>query len=162
MLQPGDLAPDFTAPTQSGESVSLSALRGQRVALYFYPKDDTPGCTKQACSLRDGYRDLLDAGIAVVGLSPDDDASHARFAEKFALPFPLAADGGHAIADAYGVWGPRTLYGRLFNGIHRTTFLIGEDGRIVDVIERPDVGDHAAEVLRRFDAAGARAGASST
>lgn len=150
MLQPGDAAPDFTAPTQTGEPLTLSSLRGRRVALYFYPKDDTSGCTKQACALRDGYHDLREAGITVVGVSPDDEASHARFADKYALPFTLVADAGHRIADAYGAWGPRTLYGRLFSGILRTTFLIGEDGRIVDVIQRPDVGDHAGEVLRRF------------
>ena len=149
-LNPGDAAPVFTAPTQSGEPLTLADLRGRRVALYFYPADDTPGCTKQACSLRDGYRDLLDAGIAVVGVSPDDAASHARFAEKYALPFPLVADPDHAIAEAYGVWGEKTLYGRRMIGLSRTTFLIDEEGRIVDVVKRPDTADHAAEVLRRF------------
>ncbi len=153
MLEPGTPAPDFTAPTQTGDSLTLSSLRGQRVALYFYPKDDTPGCTKQACSLRDGYRTLQESGVTVIGVSPDDAASHERFADKFKLPFPLAADPDHAIADAYGVWGPRTLYGRQFDGITRTTFLIGEDGTLVDVIKRPDVDNHATEVLRRFEEA---------
>lgn len=155
MLQSGDLAPDFTAPTQSGEPFTLSSLRGRRVALYFYPKDDTPGCTKQACSLRDGEAALSADGIAVVGVSGDDVASHARFAAKYDLPFPLVADAGNAIATAYGAYGDKTLYGRLFRGIKRTTFLIDAEGRIVDVLKRPNTGAHAAEVRRRFDAASA-------
>ncbi len=150
MPQPGDLAPDFTAPTQTGDPLTLSSMRGRRVALYFYPKDDTPGCTKQACSLRDGEAALAADGIAVVGVSGDDAASHARFAEKYDLAFPLVADADHAIATAYGVYGDKTLYGRLFRGISRTTFLIDTDGRIVDVIKRPDTGGHADEVRRRF------------
>ncbi len=153
MLQPGDLAPDFTAPTQSGAPLTLSSYHGRRVALYFYPKDDTPGCTKQACSLRDGEAALSAAGIAVVGVSPDSEASHRRFADSYSLPFPLVADADRAIATDYGVWGPKTLYGRLITGLSRTTFLIGEDGRIVDVVKRPNTGDHAAEVLRRFETA---------
>ena len=153
MLQPGQPAPAFSGPTQDGAPFSLADHAGRRVAVYFYPKDDTPSCTKQACSLRDGYRDLLAAGIAVVGVSPDDAGSHGRFAAKFSLPFPLVADADHVIAEAYGVWGDRSLYGRIFRGITRTTFLIGGDGRIVDVINRPDVGDHAAEVLARFEKA---------
>ncbi len=148
-LEPGTPAPDFTAPTQHG-SVRLSDFRGQKVALYFYPKDDTPGCTKQACSLRDGYAELKDAGVAVVGVSGDDAASHEKFARKYDLPFPLAADPDHAIAEAYGVWGEKTLYGRTSIGLTRTTFLIDETGSIVDVIKRPKVDAHADEVLRRF------------
>jgi peroxiredoxin Q/BCP len=150
-LEPGTPAPDFTAPLQNGTSLTLSDLRGQRVALYFYPKDDTPGCTRQACSLRDGYADLRDAGVAVVGVSPDDRDSHASFAQKHDLPFPLVSDPDHAIATAYGVYGERTLYGRKVVGIQRTTFLIDEGGAIVDVVKRPKVDAHADEVLRRFE-----------
>ena len=152
MIQTGDIAPDFTAPTQSGEPLTLSSLRGRRVALYFYPKDDTPGCTKQACSLRDGAASLAADDIAVVGVSGDTEASHRRFADKYALPFPLVADPDKAIATAYGVYGDKTLYGRLFSGITRTTFLIDEDGRVVDVVKRPNTSDHAEEVRRRFAA----------
>ena len=155
MLQPGDTAPDFTAPTQSGEPFTLSSYRGRRVALYFYPKDDTPGCTKQACSLRDGEAALEAADVAVVGVSGDSADSHARFAGKYDLAFPLVADTDRAIALAYGVWGEKTLYGRTVTGLSRTTFLIGPDGVIVDVVRRPNTSDHAAEVLRRFDKAAA-------
>ncbi len=150
-LSPGTPAPDFSAPTQSGDILSLSDLLGKKVALYFYPKDDTPGCTKQACSLRDGYGQMRQAGVAVIGVSGDTAASHARFADKYELPFPLVADADHAIATAYGVWGEKTLYGRKSIGLSRTTFLIDEQGQIVDVIKRPNVGEHADEVLRRFE-----------
>jgi peroxiredoxin Q/BCP len=154
MPAPGDLAPDFEGRTQSGETLRLSDLRGRPVALFVYPKDDTPGCTRQACNLRDHTAALEAAGVAVVGLSPDDEAAHARFAGKYALPFPLVADPEKTILGAYGVWGEKTLYGRLFLGVKRTTFLIGPDGRVVDVIRRPDVDRHAEEVLARFRKAG--------
>lgn len=150
MPEPGQEAPHFEGKTQQGEVISLADLRGKKVALYFYPKDDTSGCTKQACSLRDGYAQLKDAGVAVVGVSADDVESHERFADKYNLPFPLIADPEHEILEAYGVWGKRNLYGRMFMGIKRTTFLIDEEGQIVDVIKRPKVGDHAAEVMKRF------------
>ncbi len=149
-IAPGSPAPDFEAPTQTGQPLRLSSLQGQRVALYFYPKDDTPGCTKQACSLRDSYSALQQAGIAVVGVSGDSVASHEAFAGKYSLPFPLVSDADHAIAEAYGVWGEKTLYGRTSIGLTRTTFLIGPDGTIEHVIARPDTGAHAEEVLKRF------------
>ncbi len=148
-LEPGTPAPDFTAPTQDG-TLTLSDLRPARVALYFYPKDDTPGCTKQACSLRDGSAELKAAGVTVIGVSADDTASHGRFAEKYDLSFPLVVDEGNRIATAYGIFGERTLYGRKVIGVQRTTFLVDENGVIADVIKRPKVDEHAAEVLRRF------------
>ncbi len=148
----GDAAPDFEGPTQEGETLRLSAYRGQHVALYFYPKDDTPGCTKQACSLRDGYRQLQGAGIAVIGVSHDDVGSHEQFAEKHDLPFPLVADAEHRILEAYGVWGERRLFGKTTMGTTRTTFLIDAEGIIRAVIERPQTGAHAEEVLDRFAA----------
>ncbi len=151
MPQPGQPAPDFEGATQTGETIRLSDYRGQKVALYFYPKDDTPGCTKQACNLRDNHQALLDAGIAVLGVSADDEASHERFAEKYALPFPLVADPDRAILERYGVWGERTLYGRKFLGIKRTTFLIDEDGTIRHVFKRPKVDAHTEEILQRLD-----------
>jgi len=150
MPQPGDLAPDFEGPTQSGEPLRLSDLRGRPVALYFYPADDTPGCTKQACNLRDNYGALLAAGVAVVGVSPDDTASHERFAHKYDLPFPLVADPDHRIAEAYGAWGEKNLYGIRRMGLKRTTFLIGPDGRVVHVFKRPNTAGHAEEILERL------------
>ena len=150
----GEIAPDFAGVTQTGETLRLSDLRGRPVALYFYPRDETPGCTLQACSLRDGSEDLKEAGIAVVGVSPDDQSSHARFAAGHRLDFPLVADPEKEILKAYGAWGDKSLYGRLVTGVKRTTFLIGPDGRIVDVIKRPDVRRHADQVIERFRRAG--------
>ncbi|GIV62482.1 MAG: peroxiredoxin [Rhodothermaceae bacterium] len=150
MPAPGEPAPDFEGTTQDGSTVRLSDFRGRKVVLYFYPKDDTPGCTKQACNLRDHYAALQEQGIVVLGVSADDAASHRRFAEKYDLPFPLIADPEHRILEAYGVWGERTLYGRKFMGIKRTTFLIDEEGRIVHVFKRPRVGEHAQEILEKF------------
>ncbi len=154
-LEAGQPAPDFEAPTQDGSTLRLSDYRGQWVALYFYPKDDTPGCTKQACSLRDGYRQLQDAGIAVIGVSEDDVDSHERFAEKYDLPFPLVADPEHEILNAYGVYGERKMYGKTFMGTARTTYLIDPDGVIRHVFKRPKTDAHAEEILEKFEAAAA-------
>ena len=150
MPDKGQQAPDFQGQTQSGERIKLDDYRGQKVALYFYPKDDTPGCTKQACNLRDEYSRLQEAGVAVIGVSADDVESHQAFAEKYSLPFPLIADTEREILEAYGVWGERNLYGRKFMGIKRTTFLIDEDGMIVHVFKRPKVTEHGQEVLEKF------------
>jgi peroxiredoxin Q/BCP len=127
MLQAGDEAPDFSLESDEGTTVTLSALRGQPVVFYFYPKDDTPGCTAQACSLRDSYGDILASGAALYGISPDDFASHREFRAKFALPFPLLVDAGHEIAEVYGAWGERPN-GKM--GIVRSVFVVGTDGRI--------------------------------
>ncbi len=148
----GDPAPDFEGVTQTGDSVRLSDLRGRKVALYFYPKDDTPGCTRQACNLRDDYRRLLEEGIAVIGVSADDVASHEAFAEKYDLPFPLVADPDKEILNAYGVWGEKRFYGKKSMGIRRTTFLIDEDGAIVHVFKRPKVKEHGREIMEKFEA----------
>lgn len=150
-LEPGEEAPDFEAPTQTGDSVRLSDYRGQWVALYFYPKDDTPGCTKQACNLRDGEVRLQEAGIAVIGVSEDDVASHEAFADKYDLPFPLVADPEHAILDAYGVYGERQMYDNTFMGTARTTYLIDPDGVIRHVFKRPNTEGHAEEILKKFE-----------
>ncbi len=149
----GQKAPMFKGTTQDGNQVKLSDYRGRKLALYFYPKDNTSGCTKQACNLRDGYRDLLDAGVAVVGVSIDDRKSHESFASQYELPFPLIADVDKKVVTAYGVYGERSLYGRKFMGTKRHTFLIDEKGIIVHVFKRPKVGDHAAEILTKFSAA---------
>ncbi|HVF41567.1 MAG TPA: thioredoxin-dependent thiol peroxidase [Pyrinomonadaceae bacterium] len=151
MVKEGDAAPDFEARDAEGNAVKLSDLRGQKVALYFYPKDDTPGCTKEACSLRDGHAELKRRGIKVIGVSTDDERSHKKFAEKYSLPFTLLADTDHKVADAYGVYGEKKFMGRTYNGVHRKTFLIDEEGRIRKVFDKVNVEEHADEVLRAFE-----------
>lgn len=148
----GTKAPDFEGVTQSGETLKLSSLQGQKVVLYFYPKDDTPGCTKQACSLRDGWETLQEAGVAVVGVSKDDVESHEKFADKYDLPFPIVADTKHTILEQYGVWGERSMFGNTFLGTKRTTFLIDEEGIVRKIIKRPDTKNHAQEVLEQWKA----------
>lgn len=144
-------APDFQAPalTRQGEShISLADYKGKSsVVLYFYPKDDTPGCTTQACGFRDLLPDFEASGSVILGISPDDLTSHKRFAEKFALPFPLVSDPDHAIAEAYGVWKEKTNYGKTYLGIERTTFVIGQDGQIAKIFPRVKVEEHAPKVL---------------
>ena len=151
---PGDAAPDFAGPTAGGQTVRLADFAGRSLLLYFYPKDDTPGCTKQACNLRDGLETLEQHGIAVVGVSPDGQEAHARFAEKYDLPFPLVADPEHEILNAYGVWGERSLYGRTVVGVKRTSFLIDGDGTVRHVFKRPKTADHTREVLGKAEALG--------
>ena len=151
-MEEGKAAPLFTLPDQTGEKVALKDLKGKTVVIYFYPKDDTPGCTKQACNLRDHTGLLQEAGVAVVGVSADDTASHERFSEKYDLPFPLLADPGHEILEAYGVWGEKNFYGKTSMGIKRTTFLIGPDGHVVHVFKRPKTDRHAQEILDKLPA----------
>jgi peroxiredoxin Q/BCP len=148
--RPGDPAPDFTLPASGfhDDEIALSALRGRPVVLYFYPKDDTSGCTTEACEFRDRWQDVKDAGAVVLGVSPDPVASHERFRDKYALPFPLLADTDHAVAEAYGVWGEKSMYGRKYMGVNRTTFLVAPDGRIACVFEKVKPKGHAAEVLQ--------------
>ena len=145
--EPGQPAPDFAAPDQHGHLVRLQDLRGRRVALYFYPKDDTPGCTAQACDLRDHHAGLLAAGMQVVGVSVDGAASHQKFALKYELPFPLLADPERHIMQAYGVWQEKKNYGKTYWGTVRTTFLIDAEGIVERVIKRPDTKNHAAQLL---------------
>ncbi len=149
-LEAGTPAPDFTVHTSDGQAVSLSALKGQKVVLYFYPKDDTPGCTKQACNLRDNLSDLAAQGITVIGVSPDDDVSHGAFAAKYNLTFPLVADPERTIIEAYGVWGEKQNYGKTYMGLQRTTFLIDEGGTIQHVFKRPKTADHTNEILSKI------------
>ena len=150
MPAPGDLAPAFEGIDQSGATVRLADFAGKPLALYFYPKDDTPGCTKQACNLRDHTGDLTEAGVAVVGVSADPVESHERFAAKYDLPFPLLADPEREILEAYGAWGEKNLYGRKSMGTKRTTFLIGADGRVIHVFKRPKTDRHAEEILAKL------------
>jgi peroxiredoxin Q/BCP len=146
-LKEGDKAPVFKGVDQSGNKVSLSDLKGKKVILYFYPKDMTPGCTAQACNLRDNYTALLKKGYAVVGVSTDGEKSHQKFAEKYELPFPLLADEDRRIVAQYGVWGEKKFMGKVYDGTHRTTFLINEDGVIDKIITKPDTKNHTEEIL---------------
>jgi len=152
MVEKGSLAPDFTLPSDAGEEVTLSSLRGRRVVLYFYPKDDTSGCTTQACELRDALPRFDDADAVVLGVSPDPVASHRRFRDKYGLNFPLLADEDHAVAEAYGVWAQKSMYGRTYMGIERSTFLIGEDGRVLEAWRRVKPKGHAELVGRALGA----------
>jgi peroxiredoxin Q/BCP len=151
MLNEGDTAPDFATKDQNGNEVKLSDFRGQRVVLYFYPKDDTPGCTKQACSLRDSHDVYTEKGIKVLGVSNDDEASHRKFISKFDLPFDLLADTEKEIVNAYGVYGEKNMYGKKYMGINRMTFLIDEAGKIKKIFKKVNVSEHADEVLRAFE-----------
>ena len=150
MLKEGDKAPDFKAKNQNGETVKLSSLKGTRVVLYFYPKDDTPGCTKEACSFRDADDVYAEKGIKVLGVSIDDEKSHQKFATKYGLPFDLLVDSDKQIVEKYGVWGEKSMYGRKYMGTLRMTFLIDEKGKIVKIFDKVKVGEHADEVLKAF------------
>ena len=146
--QPGAPAPDFHLQDSQGRDVRLAELRGQHVVLYFYPKDNTPGCTQEACDFRDEHPALEAAGARVLGVSPDSAASHQKFTTKYSLPFPLLVDAGHQVCEAYGVWGDKTLYGRTFQGVTRATFLIDPEGRVARVWPKVKVAGHVQEVLQ--------------
>lgn len=145
-LKTGDIAPEFSGVDQNGKSVSLSGLRGRRVILYFYPKDNTSGCTAEACSLRDGYTDLAEMGFEIIGVSPDSAQSHLKFAQKHNLNFHLLPDTDKSILNAYGTWGEKKMYGRTSMGVIRTTFIIGADGRIEHVVGKVDTKNHAEQI----------------
>jgi thioredoxin-dependent peroxiredoxin len=151
MVAEGTPAPDFELLSDSGDLVRLSSLRGQPVVLYFYPKDDTPGCTRQACGIRDAWASFEERGAVVLGVSPDGEGSHADFKSKFSLPFTLLADPDHAVADAYGVWIERTLNGLPAWGNQRSTFVIDADGVLTAVMREVDPDQHAADVLAALD-----------
>jgi len=146
-LRKGDKAPEFTGKDQNGAEISLKNLRGKRVVLYFYPKDSTPGCTAQACNLRDNYDYLLKSGYVVLGISADGEKSHQRFIEKHGLPLPLIADKDKEIIKAYGVWGPKKFMGKTFDGILRTTFIIDGEGIIEEVIDKVNTKEHTKQIL---------------
>jgi thioredoxin-dependent peroxiredoxin len=143
----GQKAPDFEMLDDTGRTRRLADYRGRPVILYFYPADDTPGCTKEACNFRDDYSAYVNAGATILGVSPDTVKSHVKFKEKYQLPFPLLADDGHKVCDAYGVWGPKKLAGREYEGVLRTTFLIDASGKIAHVFENVRPAEHSAEVL---------------
>lgn len=147
MLKAGDMAPDFALPSDRGDVVRLSDLRGTRVVVFFYPKDDTSGCTKEACGFRDALPAIEEHNATVLGISPDPVRSHEKFRDKYDLNFPLLADEDHRVAAAYGAWGKKKLYGREYDGILRSTFVIGEDGRIARVYRKVKPAEHADEVV---------------
>lgn len=147
-LQIGSPAPDFSANNQKGETLSIGHFSGKKLVLYFYPKDDTPGCTAEACSLRDNYQDLIAQGYAILGVSPDTEAKHQKFIDKYNLPFDLLADTDNSVALAYGVWVEKSMYGRKYMGIARTTFVIDEQGNLAEIIEKVDTKNHATQIIK--------------
>lgn len=146
-LKEGDQAPDFSGPNQNGETVSLGDFKGQKLVIFFYPKDNTPTCTEEACNLRDNYGLLKKNGYAVVGVSADSQRKHQNFIKKFDLPFPLIADTEQTMLNAYGVWGEKQMFGKKYMGIFRTTFVIDENGKIERIISKVTAKDHAAQIL---------------
>jgi thioredoxin-dependent peroxiredoxin len=157
-LKEGDKAPAFSGKDQNGQKISLAGYKGKKLILYFYPQDDTPTCTVQACNLRDNDALLRKQGFSILGVSPDDEKSHRKFEAKFNLPFPLLADPEHKIIDKYGVWGEKQLYGRKYMGLHRTTFVIDEKGVIVRIFLKPRSKTHSEEILKAWMAAGSGPG----
>jgi peroxiredoxin Q/BCP len=147
MLQANTMAPDFVLPDETGKDRSLAEFKGKDVVLYFYPKDDTSGCTTEACNFRDDYSAYEKAGVVILGVSPDSTESHAKFKAKYQLPFPLLADEGHKVCELYGTWGKKQMYGREYEGVLRTTFLIGKEGLIRQVFEKVKPAEHSAEIL---------------
>jgi thioredoxin-dependent peroxiredoxin len=147
VVEEGKPAPDFELTSDEGETVRLSELRGRPVVVYFYPRDDTPGCTAQACGIRDNYEAFGERGAVVLGISPDDESSHVKFKQKYGLPFTLLADPDHRVADDYGVWVERSMYGKTFMGIERSTFVIDGEGKVAKVMRRVKPDTHAQQVL---------------
>lgn len=146
-LKPGDKAPQFTLKDAQGSLVSLSSYKGRQIILYFYPKDDTPGCTKEACNFRDDYKKYLKKGIVILGVSLDNQEAHQKFTKKYSLPFPLLSDTDKKVVTAYGVYGEKNMYGRKYMGINRTTFLIDKEGKIKCVFKKIKVEEHSEELL---------------
>ena len=146
-LQKGDIVPDFTAADQDGRQINLSDYKGKKLVVFFYPKANTPGCTAEACNLRDHYAELQDAGYELLGVSADSQKKQANFRNKFEFPFPLLADEDHTVINTFGVWGPKKFMGKEYDGIHRKTFIIDENGVVDRVIDKVKTKDHAAQIL---------------
>lgn len=144
----GDKAPDFSGIDQDGNNLTLSSFSGKKLVLYFYPKDDTPGCTAEACDLRDNYQRFISQGYAILGVSMDTQSKHQKFIEKYNLPFPLLADTERKVIEAYGVWGEKKFMGKVYDGIHRLTFIIDENGIIEDIIEKVKTKEHTKQILK--------------
>jgi peroxiredoxin Q/BCP len=149
-LKEGDRAPAFEGRNQDGKTIRLSDLKGKKVVLYFYPKDDTPGCTAEACNLRDNYTELAEKGFEVIGISPDTEKSHIKFRGKYQIPFNLISDTEKKILKEYGAWGKKNLYGRIFDGVLRTTYIINEEGVIEKVFTKVNTKDHARQILEEL------------
>ncbi len=147
-LSIGQTAPAFSAKNQNEEIITLNDFKNKKLVLYFYPKDDTPGCTAEACSLRDNYKVLIQQGYSILGVSPDNEKKHLKFIEKYELPFDLLADTEHTMAEAYGTWAEKSMYGRKYMGILRTTFIINENGNIDEIIEKVNTKNHAEQILK--------------
>jgi len=147
MLKVGDKVPDFSAKDQDGNTINLSDYKGKKLVVFFYPKANTPGCTAEACNLRDNYKELQDQGFELLGVSADSEKKQANFKNKYEFPFPLLADEDHTVINAFGVWGPKKFMGREYDGIHRTTFVIDGEGVVENVIEKVKTKDHAAQIL---------------
>jgi peroxiredoxin Q/BCP len=148
----GQPAPSFTLTSDTGEEISLESLRGRPVVLYFYPRDDTPGCTAQACGIRDAWGEFERAGAVVLGVSPDDEASHAKFKQKYELPFPLLADTDHSVSEQYGVWAEKNMYGKTYWGVERSTFVIDAEGTVAKVMRKVKPDTHTDDVLAALSA----------
>ncbi|MBN3033996.1 MAG: thioredoxin-dependent thiol peroxidase [Bacteroidales bacterium] len=149
-MKAGDPAPDFQAMDQSSRQIALASLQGKKVILFFYPKADTPGCTAEACNLRDHYSELLQKGFEIIGVSADDTQKQKKFTEKYQLPFPLLADTEKTVIRAYGAWGPKQFMGKKFDGIHRMTFVISEEGIIEKVFDKVETKSHAEQILKEY------------
>ena len=147
----GDKAPDFKVKNQDGEVVTLNDFKGKKVVIYFYPKDNTPGCTAQACNIKENYDEITKRGIVILGVSADSEKKHQSFINKYELPFSLLADEDHTLLNLYGVWGEKKFMGRVYDGIHRTTFVLDEDHVVIGVIEKPKTKDHTREILEIYD-----------
>ena len=151
MIEVGSIIPNVNGRDQLGEMIHLADHKGKKTVIYFYPKDDTPGCTAQACNIRDNYNMLLENNIRIIGVSADSSSSHAKFAKKYDLPFPLIADTEKEIINAFGVWGEKKFMGKTYDGIHRTTFLANELGEIVSIITKPNTKEHSKEIIELFN-----------
>ena len=147
MLKVGDKVPDFSAKDQDGNTINLSDYKGKKLVVFFYPKANTPGCTAEACNLRDNYKELQDQGYELLGVSADSEKKQSNFKNKYEFPFPLLADEDHTVINTFGVWGPKNFMGREYDGIHRTTFVVDGDGKVENVIEKVKTKDHAAQIL---------------
>jgi peroxiredoxin Q/BCP len=150
-IEEGQAAPNFTGKDQNGSAISLQDFKGDNVVIYFYPKDDTPGCTAQACNLRDNHSELLNKGIKVVGVSADSEEKHQKFIKKYDLPFPLIADTDKSIIQSFGVWGEKKFMGKVYDGIHRTTFILDKDGTVMKRIDKVKTKDHTNQILEALN-----------
>lgn len=150
-IDAGDKAPNFSGKDQNGKTISLADFSGKKVALYFYPKDDTPGCTKEACNLRDNYKTLIEKGIQVIGVSADTEQKHQKFIEKYDLPFPLIADTEKEIIQSFGAWGEKKFMGKVYDGIHRITYLIDEEGKVIERFDKVKTKEHAEQILEALE-----------